>query len=101
MFATLSQTTQFHATFESNRSKMMAFIPLPNQPGTGPARINNYVWTQNAFIDSDQWSVRVDHRFSERHNLFGRLTRNTGDSGNSGPFGTVADNVLGIDQTGS
>jgi hypothetical protein len=77
--------------------KMMQYVPLPNQQGTGPASVNNYVWSQNAYLDSDQWSVRVDQRFSDRHSLFARFTRNTGDSGNSGPFGTVADNVLGID----
>ena len=77
--------------------KMMQYIPLPNQAGTGAAGVNNYVWTQQAFLDSDQWSVRIDQRFSDRHSLFGRFTRNTGDSGNSGPFGNVADNVLGVD----
>lgn len=77
--------------------KAMQYIPLPNQAGTGAAGVNNYVWTQRAFVDSDQWSVRIDQRFSDRHSLFGRITRNTGDSGNSGPFGNVADNVLGVD----
>jgi hypothetical protein len=77
--------------------KMMPYIPLPNQAGTGAAAVNNYVWTQRAFLDSDQWSVRIDQRFSDRHSLFGRITRNTGDSGNSGPFNNVADNVLGVD----
>ena len=29
--------------------------------------------------------------------IFGRFTRNTGESGNTGPFHNVADNVLGVD----
>jgi hypothetical protein len=78
--------------------KMLSYVPLPNRPGQGPAQINNYVWTSNQYQNSDQWSVRVDHRFTERHSLFGRVTRNTGDAGASGPFGSSpADSALGID----
>ena len=64
--------------------KMLTYIPLPNSAGIGPAGVNNYVWAQQAFINSDQWSVRIDHRFSDRQMLFGRFTRNTGDSGKPG-----------------
>jgi hypothetical protein len=78
-------------------AKMLPYIPLPNQPGTGPAGVNNFAWAQQAFVNSDQWNVRIDQRFSDRHSLFGRITRNTGNSGNTGPFNNVADNVLGID----
>ncbi|HEY3936074.1 MAG TPA: TonB-dependent receptor [Bryobacteraceae bacterium] len=77
--------------------KMLSYIPLPNRTGQGPALVNNYAWSQNQFIGSDQWSVRIDHRFSDRHSIFGRITRNTGDSGNSGAFNNPADNTLGID----
>jgi hypothetical protein len=77
--------------------KMMAYVAQPNLPGTGPAGVNNYAWQSKAYTNSDQWSVRIDHHFTDRHSLFGRITRNTGNSGNSGPFNTAADNVLGID----
>lgn len=77
--------------------KMLSYIPLPNSPGVGPAGINNYVWQQQRYINSDQWSVRIDHHISDRQTLFGRVTRNTGNSGDTGPFHNYADNVLGID----
>lgn len=77
--------------------KILQFIPAPNRQGAGPAQINNFVWSQNQFVNSDQWSVRVDHRFSDRQSFFGRVTRNTGLLGNSGPFNNPADNVLGND----
>lgn len=77
--------------------KMITYIPLPNAPGVGPAATNNYVWQQKRSINSNQWSARIDHRFSDRQTLFGRVTRNTGDSADSGPFNNPADNVLGID----
>lgn len=76
--------------------RLLEFMPGPNQPGQGPANINNYAWNPASFVDSDQWSVRLDHRFSDRHSLFGRASRNTGDTGQSGPFGNIADTVLGI-----
>ncbi|MBI4890857.1 MAG: TonB-dependent receptor [Acidobacteria bacterium] len=75
--------------------KLLGYMPSPNLPGQGPARINNYAWGPKNFVDSDQWSVRIDHRFSEKHSLFGRVSRNTGDTGSTGPFGSIADTVLG------
>lgn len=75
--------------------RLLDFMPEPNREGQGPAGINNYVWSPSSFVGSDQWSVRVDHRFSENHNLFGRIARNTGDTGQSGPFNSIADTVLG------
>jgi len=76
--------------------KMLSFVPLANTVGTSAALINNFAWAQQFAINSNQWSVRLDHRFSDRHGIFGRITRNTGDSANNGPFNTPADNVLGI-----
>ncbi len=79
-------------------AKLLSYVPLPNLPGSTPALINNYVWAQQNPINSDQWSARIDHRFSDRNSIFGRITRNTGNAASSGPFNTPADNVLGIDQ---
>lgn len=66
-------------------------IPEPNRPGDGPALINNWVYAPNETTASNQWSARVDHRFSDNHNIFFRATRNTGDSFNTGEFNTIAD----------
>lgn len=82
--------------FDPVAVKMMSYVPLPNSSGSTAALINNLAWAQQFAINSNQWSVRLDHRFSDRHSLFGRVTRNTGDSANNGPYGTPADNVLGI-----
>ncbi len=45
-------------------------FPLPTSSGTS----NNYTRTDNESDDQDQWDVRVDHRFSNRDQMFGRLT---------------------------
>jgi hypothetical protein len=75
---------------------LAAFYPDANTAGEGPARINNLLWAPKNFINSNQWSARLDHRFSERLSLFGRVTRNTGDSGGNGPYNNIAEPVLGI-----
>ena len=71
--------------------KMAAYIPLPSRPGDGPAHVNNWAYAPKENTVSDQWSVRIDHRLSERHSLFARITRNTGYSTDSGEFRTIAD----------
>ena len=45
--------------------------PLPTSAGTA----NNYRRTENETVDQDQFSVRIDHRFTNRDQVFGRLTR--------------------------
>jgi hypothetical protein len=85
------------STMDPVALKMLTYIPLPNKASTGLGIVNNYVWSQQAFINSDQWSLRIDHRFSDRQSIFGRFTRNKGNSGNTGPFHNAADNVLGVD----
>jgi hypothetical protein len=74
---------------------LIKFLPPPNRRGEGPAGINNYVWNRRQWVDTDQWNVRIDHRFSDRLSMFGRVTRNTGFNGNNGPFDTIADSVAG------
>lgn len=45
--------------------------PLPTSVGTA----NNYRRTDNETVDHDQFSLRIDHRFTDRDQTFGRLTR--------------------------
>lgn len=73
-----------------------AFYPLPNRPGETAALINNYVFAPASYVNSDQYSTRIDHRLNERHSLFGRYTYNTGNTGVTGPYNNIADNVLGV-----
>jgi carboxypeptidase family protein len=51
---------------------LLARYPLPSSPGMA----NNYRRVDNETVDQDQFSVRLDHRFSSnRDQVFGRLTR--------------------------
>ncbi len=45
--------------------------PMPTGAGTA----NNYRRTDNETVDQDQFSVRLDHRITNRDQAFGRLTR--------------------------
>lgn len=85
------------ASVQSRVGRNLArYYPDGNVPGEGPARINNLLWSPRNRLNSDQWSARIDHRFSDNWSLFGRLTRNTGESANNGPYNNIAEPVLGV-----
>lgn len=77
--------------FDPVSRKMLTYLPLPNRPGEGMVKVNNYAYAPLNRVASDQWSVRIDHRFTDTHSIFGRVTRNAGSGANSGAFGTIAD----------
>ena len=76
-------------------ARMISYVPQPNRPGDGPAQINNWAYAPVNATSSDQWSARIDQRFTDKHSLFARVTRNTGLNSNTGEYGTIADNTLG------
>ena len=76
-------------------AKLASYLPQPNRPGEGAALINNWAFAPKETTTSDQWSARLDHRFSDRHNLFGRLSHNQGVDTNTGEYGTLADTAMG------
>ncbi|HXD75218.1 MAG TPA: TonB-dependent receptor, partial [Vicinamibacterales bacterium] len=49
---------------------LLARYPLPTSAGTS----NNYQRTDGEADNQDQWDVRIDHRFSNRDQAFGRLS---------------------------
>jgi hypothetical protein len=74
-------------------ARILTYLPAPTGVGTGPAQIDNYAFAPVSRENSDQWSARIDHRFSEKHGLFGRATRNVGVSIPPRPYNTPADPV--------
>jgi hypothetical protein len=56
-------------------TKILAFWPEPNLPGTIDGR-NNYFRTQDIDRKNKTWIGRIDHSFSERHRIFGRVNSN-------------------------
>lgn len=72
-------------------AKLLSYIPLPNRPGQGPAQLYNWSYTNQSNVNSDQGSMRLDHSFSDRHSIFGRVTRNVARFDNPAILGTIAD----------
>ena len=75
---------------------MVSYYPLPNRTGDTAALINNYVYGPAGYVESDQYSARIDHKLSARNSLFGRYTYNTGETLTSGPYGNIAENTTGV-----
>src|SRR5262249_50108361 len=58
------------ADFDSVARKLLARYPLPTSTGAA----NNFRRVANEGTNQDQFDVRLDHRFSERNQLFGRFS---------------------------
>jgi len=54
-------------------AKLLARYPLPNDP-TGPYGARTYATSSKVTTVSDQFSARIDHRISDKSQLFGRFT---------------------------
>jgi hypothetical protein len=67
---------------------VLKYYPLPNQPGE-PGGTNNYFSTNPRTDDFYSLSTRVDHRVTQKQQLFGRYTRNHRLESRNAFFGTV------------
>ncbi|MSO23548.1 MAG: TonB-dependent receptor [Acidobacteria bacterium] len=66
------------------------FLPAPNLPGQSANFLNTRSWSN----DSDQFTARIDHKFSESNTLFGRFSYVDSEAFRPGPLPSV-DNTLG------
>lgn len=57
-------------------TEVMKFFPLPNSPGDGPARINNFVFPSRWIGDMDQWIGRADWVINSKNNFYFRYGQN-------------------------
>lgn len=68
------------SSLDSVARRALALYPAPNLPGTGPARINNFIAAGSAATDDDNLDIRIDHRHSDAHTAFFRWSyRDYGD----------------------
>ena len=51
---------------------VVARLPLPNQPDAPPGQ-NNHINVGTRRVTSDQWTLRLDHQWTARHQVFGRF----------------------------
>ncbi len=50
----------------------VTFFPQPNQRGDGGSNINNFFSSAPNSLDGDRIDTKVDHQFSNQHNVFAR-----------------------------
>ena len=70
--------------------------PLPNDP-QGPFGARTYATSSNVATDTDQFSVRIDHRISDKANLFGRFSLNQINGPTTNPDQTAINPSFGVD----
>ncbi|MBS1824383.1 MAG: TonB-dependent receptor [Acidobacteria bacterium] len=70
--------------------KMLAYYPQPNVQGDLYTNFNNFISNAGRLIDSDQFSAKIDHQFSDKWRTFGRIARNKTSLTQPDYFGNVA-----------
>ena len=73
--------------------QLLNFWPLPNQAGTADGR-NNYFRTFKAIEDYYVHFARVDHTFSDRHRVFGRVHYDYWEEDKNDWFGNRASAII-------
>ena len=54
-------------------ANVVKYYPLPNRTGDTAQQVNNYLATGKAVTNTDNYLARVDHIFSEKERIFGRV----------------------------
>lgn len=73
--------------------KILSFYPEPNRPGIA----NNYFSQAGGLPTNNDYSVRIDHRISDRHNIFGRVSWNRFQNQLVSDYGNAASPGAGLD----
>ena len=74
---------------------MLARYPLPNLP-TGPYGARTFATSSKVVTNTDQFSIRLDHRISDKANLFTRFSLNQVRGPTTNPDQTVIDPTFGV-----
>ncbi|MBI1898372.1 MAG: carboxypeptidase regulatory-like domain-containing protein [Acidobacteria bacterium] len=70
--------------------KISTYYPTPNTPGDPVTHVNNFVSNASRLIDKTDLGIRIDHNFSERFRLFGRVGIANTDLAQPDVFGNPA-----------
>jgi hypothetical protein len=76
-------------------ASLLAGYPLPNEP-QGPFGARTYATSSKVATDTDQFSVRIDHRISDKANLFGRFSLNQVNGPTTNPDQTAINPGFGV-----
>lgn len=75
--------------------KLLTYLPPPNQPGL----TDNYLFSSTTRFTRDIYAGRLDRMLSERHSIFGRVSREDRFQGEPSFLGSVASNARIIADT--
>src|SRR5277367_1402517 len=76
-------------------ANILAAYPLPNEP-QGAYGARTYATSSKVATDTDQFSVRINHRISDKATLFGRFSLNQVSGPTTNPDQTVIDPSFGV-----
>ncbi len=76
-------------------ARVLARYPLPNNP-LGSYGVHTYASSSPVVTDADQFSVRLDHRISDKSQLFARFNFNNLNGPTTNPDQTVIDPAFAI-----
>lgn len=62
------------ARISTQARNLLNLVPLPNAPGSDGGTRNNYVAGGSEVFNNDTFDVRLDGKFSDRFNMFGRYS---------------------------
>src|SRR5215470_17001904 len=74
---------------------LLARYPLPNLPG-GPFGDRTYATSPKVVTNTDQFSIRVDHKISDKSNFFARFSLNQVRGPTTNPDQTAIDPTFGV-----
>lgn len=77
------QTPAANGCLSTQAVNVLRLIPTP----TGPGLVDNYVASGSEKFDNDIFNIRIDGRFSDKFNLFGRFSRAKFTLDGPGAFG--------------
>ena len=77
-------------------AKLIARYPMPNDP-QGPYGARTYATSSKVTTVSDQFSIRIDHRISDKSQLFGRFTLNNVNGPATNPSQTAIDKQFAVE----
>jgi hypothetical protein len=79
----------------SRIAAILARYPLPNDP-TGPFGANSYATASKVRTDANQFSLRIDHKFSSKDQFFARFNMDNLTGPTTNPDQTAIDPSFGI-----
>jgi hypothetical protein len=80
---------------DTGMARVLARYPLPNNPA-GSYGVHTYASSSPVVTDADQFSLRLDHRISDKSQLFARFNFNNLNGPTTNPDQTVIDPAFGV-----